>query len=138
DPSRFDVAACEGHLGTACLEPSDCVALDRHPRGIELRERFLEHGSRAFEIAARLTRRARGMGGLREGAGAAYLPGEDQRLFGGGERPRIVAREEADGEGVRGLPAIHPATARTSRRDGFFRDLASAHVIAACGRVDAD
>jgi chaperonin GroEL len=68
--------------------------LDRHSRGVELREGLLEHRACALEIAARLTRKARCMRRFSKCAGTAYLSGEEQRLFRGSERTGVAARVE--------------------------------------------
>ena len=48
---EFEITARQCDLCAACLEPRDRIALGRHPRGVELRKRVLEHGSRAIEVS---------------------------------------------------------------------------------------
>src|SRR5207247_6283657 len=120
------VAAREGDLGAASLEPRDRVPLDRHLCGIELREGLLENRSRALEIAAGLAREARSVGRLGQRSRPTYLSREDERLFAGCKRTWVAAREQADRERVGRPPPIHPAAARSSRSHGFFCHLTGA------------
>src|SRR5439155_23774504 len=105
-PRRVQVAARQGHLRAARLEPGDHVTLNGHARSVELREGLIEHRLRTIEVAARLTRPACGVGRLCQRTRATYFSRQSKRLFPRRERPRIVVRQQANRLGMSCPPAI--------------------------------